>query len=222
MIISSRFSNNSSNSISETTQNPNFQKENNNPLKNNEIQNKQNQTLNNQKNQNNLSHNQHRINEFSNTIKEYKNNYSKYNCSPYFISPVTNIFPKDIYTLRKIPFLLGINFSPLNSNGNEIPLIDYYKEENNYPRCKNPKCHAYICPFTKFINNGNEFICHICKFVNKTEEYFYQPLNENNKRIDCHKRIELCNSSYEFITSKNYYIKKPEKTFFIFENSFIL
>ena len=216
MIISSPFSKNSSNSISETTQNPIFQKENNNPLKNNEIQNKQNQTLNNQKNQNNLSHNQHRINEFSNTIKEYENNYSKYNCSPYFISPVTNIFPKDIYTLRKIPFLLGINFSPLNSNGNEIPLIDYYKEENNYPRCKNPKCHAYICPFTKFINNGNEFICHICKFVNKTEEYFYQPLNENNKRIDCDKRIELCNSSYEFITSKNYWINNPVKSFFIF------
>ena len=80
MIISSPFSKNSSNSISETTQNPIFQKENNNPLKNNEIQNKQNQTLNNQKNQNNLSHNQHRINEFSNsrfcklTKEEFKKN----------------------------------------------------------------------------------------------------------------------------------------------------
>ena len=218
MIISSPFTNNSSNSLSENNKNPIFQFEYNNHLKNNEIHNSQNQNqnLNNQKNQNYLSHNHQRINEFSKIKKEYEINFSKYNCSPYFISPVTNVFPKDIYTLRKIPFVLGINFTPLNSNINEIPLIDYYKGENNYPRCKNPKCLAYICPFTKFIENGYKYICHICKFVNQTEKYFYQPLNEKKKRIDSDTRIELCNSTYEFITSKNYYIKKPEKTFFIF------
>ncbi len=216
MIISSPFTNNSSNSLSDNNKNPIFQFEYNNHLKNNEIHNSQNQNLNNQKNQNYLSHNHQRINEFSKIKKEYEINFSKYNCSPYFISPVINVFPKDIYTLRKIPFLLGINFTPLNSNINEIPLIDYYKGENNYPRCKNPKCLAYICPFTKFIENGYKYICHICKFVNQTEQYFYQPLNEKKKRIDSDTRIELCNSTYEFITSKNYYIKKPEKTFFIF------
>ena len=216
MIISSPFSKNTLNSLSENTHDVNYQIEKNIPLKNNEIPNSQNPNLNNKKDQNSIFHTQNKIKEFSNINNEYKNNYSKYNCSSYFISPVTNVFPKDIYTLRKIPFLLGINFTPLNSNINEIPLIDYYKGENNYPRCKNQNCHAYICPFTKFINNGNEYICHICKFINKTENYFYQPFNENNKRIDFDKRIELCNGSYEFITSKSYWSKNPGKTFFIF------
>lgn len=216
MIISSPFSKNTLNSLSENTHDVNYQIEKNIPLKNNEIPNSQNPNLNNKKDQNSIFHTQNKIKEFSNINNEYKNNYSKYNCSSYFISPVTNIFPKDINTIRKIPFLLGINFSPLNLNGNEIPLIDYYKGDNNYPRCKNQNCHAYICPFTKFINNGNEYICHICKFINKTENYFYQPFNENNKRIDFDKRIELCNGSYEFITSKSYWSKNPGKTFFIF------
>ena len=144
-------------------------------------------------------------------IKKEKHLYQKYNCSSYYINPITNIFPRNKKINNQLPFFLGINFSPLNLNGNEIPLINYY-QENNFPRCKNPFCHAYISPFTKLIQNGEKYICHICNFINQTDTFFSQKLENNYNN-----NIELCNSSYEFITSKAYWGKKnPNKSFFIF------
>ena len=75
-----------------------------------------------------------------------------FNCSDDFISTITNIFPSDYETYSQLSMPLSIDISPMNNNGNNIPLI--INGENEIPRCKNKNCRAYLNPFVSFIDSG--------------------------------------------------------------------
>ena len=134
--------------------------------------------------------------------------YSQYNSSSIFIKPTYTTIPKSSYFKKQIKIPFGINLTPLNNSSEEnpIPVIDY---GNSYdiPRCKNPKCGAYLNPFVEFINNGDQWECNICKNINKTMEYYYNSVEEQKLKP------ELNMGTYDFINYKDSWNKERPPIF---------
>ena len=159
--------------------------------------------------------------EFKELKDEFELKIKPLNCSSEYISTSTNVFPSNIETLNQLSLPISISLCPLKNTGIELPLIDY--GEKNIPRCPNRNCRAYINPFIKFIDGGENWICNLCGQINNTEDYYYCDVDKNGIRLDINEKAELCNGSYEFVTNKSYWKKGKTPTeamfFFIFETS---
>ena len=146
-----------------------------------------------------------------NNISSFKNRILNFNSSSAFIKTTYSNIPKSSYLKKQIKNIpLGLNISPLSNyiDSSSIPLIDY-GESYDLPRCKNPKCQAYINPYVEFINGNEQWKCNICKNINKTLEYYNFSINENDNNI----KNELNTGTYEFITYKKYWIKDRPSIF---------
>ena len=176
--------------------------------------------INNQTYQNNIDYKE-KEEEYDKIMNEYETKIKPFNCSSYYISPISNIFPLDVKTYNQILMPLAISLNPLYDTGINLPLIDYGEKE--IPRCTYENCRRYLNPFVKFIENGERWICNFCGKINKTEEYYYSNLEQNGIRSNINEKPELTNGSYEFVANKNFYRFKKFSTkaqfIFIFETS---
>ena len=170
--------------------------------------------------QNNIDY-QENDEEYEKIMNEFETKIKPFNCSSYYITTISNIFPLNLDTLNKMSIPLVISLNPLYETGIDIPLIDYGEKE--IPRCTNQNCRRYLNPFVKFIDNGEKWICNICNKINKTEEYYYSSLDQHGVRLDINERPELINGSYEYTANKNFFNKgnfSIEAAFiFVFETS---
>ena len=140
-----------------------------------------------------------------NYISSSKDKFSDFDTSSAFIKTTYTNIPKSSYLKKQIKNIpLGLNFSPLSNqiDSSSIPLIDY-GESYDLPRCKNPKCQAYLNPYVEFINGSEQWKCNICKNINKTLEYYNISTNKDGSEM----KNELNTGTYEFITYKQYWKK---------------
>ena len=156
---------------------------------------------------NNYFNNEHENLTKTNLNEEaFEAKYNKHNSSKDYLRTTINIFPKNEIQMNQLSIPIGLIISPSSSYTQEgdIPVLDY-GEENDAPRCKNEKCKAFINPFVKFMNNSENWECNICKCINKTEDYYYESVDKNGKKIDQDTKLELNNGTYEFILNKSYW-----------------
>ena len=106
--------------------------------------------------QSNLSHyNDNYILNQNNNISTFDKKYIKYNTSSDFIQTTYSVFPKSTELKKQISIPFALNIYPL-SNFSDYPVLVFdYSKSYEFPRCKNPKCRAYINPFVDLIQ-GNE------------------------------------------------------------------
>ena len=81
-----------------------------------------------------------------------------------------------------------------------MPLVSY--GDNDIPRCISANCRAYINPFINWVDGGDKWICNICKTMNNTENYYFNKLDSNGRRIDAAQKPDLSFGSYDFIANK--------------------
>lgn len=111
----------------------------------------------------------------------------------------------------KLP--LGIVLRPLASFSNVeyecggVPVSDF-SQEVPPPRCT--RCRTYMNPSMVFTDGGSHFICNMCQFSNPVSQDYYQPTDNNNRRIDWNIRPELAFGTYD-IAVPNEYRKFPEE-----------
>ena len=143
------------------------------------------------------------ISKENNIQEEFETKYKKHNCSKDYLRTTINVFPKREEQINQMSIPIGLYISPTSifKKENDIPIINY-GEENDAPRCRNEKCKAFMNPFVKFKNGGEQWVCNFCKSTNKTSNYFF---DSTNNTIDYDKKIELNNGSYEFILNRSYW-----------------
>ena len=84
--------------------------------------------LDNQTYQNNIDY-EEKEEEYDKIMNEYETKIKPFNCSSYYISPISNIFPLDVKTYNQILMPLAISLNPLYDTGINLPLIDYGKKK---------------------------------------------------------------------------------------------
>ena len=157
----------------------------------------------------------------NNNISTFDKKYIKYNTSSDFIQTTYSVFPKSTELKKQISIPFALNIYPLsNYSDNPVPVFDY---SNSYelPRCKNPKCRAYINPFVDLIQGNEQWRCNICKTINEIPDYYNideKLVNEDDP--DKNKESELNMGTYEFISYREILLK--ETTNIISYNYFIL
>ena len=142
-----------------------------------------------------------------NNISTFKNKISKYNTSSDFIKMTYSTLPKTTNLKKQIKIPFALNFTPLsNYSDKSIPLLDY-NESYDLPRCKNPKCQAFLNPFVEFINSDDQWKCNICKTINKVLDYYPPINNDNDNNSEEVKQNELNTGTYEYMAYKNILLK---------------
>lgn len=115
-------------------------------------------------------------------------------CPDDFVRITTRTLPPTA-TMHKasgLPIGLVVRpFAPL-----PIPLL---KLTMDMPRCRG--CRVYINPFVIFLDSGRKWKCNICTKLNGVPQQYFCNLNANGFREDLHKRPELTNGAYEFVSS---------------------
>ena len=174
------------------------------------------------KKQSNLSHydNNSILNQ-NNNISTLDQKYIKYNTSSDFIRTSYSFFPKTTNLKKQIVIPFSLNISPLsNLSDNPVPIFDY-SESYELPRCKNPKCRAYLNPYVDLIQGNEQWRCNICKNTNEVFDYYNieeKILDKENNEPN--KNSELNTGTYEYISYKELLLK--ENANMLSHNYFIL
>lgn len=135
---------------------------------------------------------------------------------PRFIRPSLNHFPANKSLLDETGLMMGALIQPLaqpeaEDQPNFVPIVDF--EGNEVVRCS--RCHAYINPFVKFVNNGKQFVCNFCGHENEVERWYMCNLDGFGRRRDLDMRHELRCGSVDLIVKNPIYYSdnkgKPEE-----------
>ncbi|KAF3934740.1 hypothetical protein ABW20_dc0107187 [Dactylellina cionopaga] len=131
------------------------------------------------------------------------------NSSPKFARMTLNNVPVSAELLAQTGLPLSLILTPLASQKPEegpVPVLDF--GDIGPPRCR--RCRTYINPFMQFTSSGSKFVCNMCLFPNNevSPEYF-QPIDNQGRRIDRDSRPELSRGTVEFVVPKEYWAKPP-------------
>lgn len=86
-----------------------------------------------------------------------------------------------------------------------VPTVEF--ESSDIPRCR--RCRAYINPSMLFSDGGMKFHCNMCQFSNSVPDYYFQPIDATNRRIDWQTRPELSFGTYDIAAPPEYNGRKP-------------
>ncbi|EPS45788.1 hypothetical protein H072_171 [Dactylellina haptotyla CBS 200.50] len=131
------------------------------------------------------------------------------NSSPKFARMTLNNVPATQELLAQTGLPLSLILTPLATQKPEegpVPVLDF--GDVGPPRCR--RCRTYINPFMQFTSSGSKFACNMCLFPNNevSPEYF-QPIDNQGRRIDRDSRPELSRGTVEFVVPKEYWAKPP-------------
>ena len=93
-----------------------------------------------------------------------------------------------------------------------VPLIDTM--DKGPVRCM--RCHAYMSPFCRFLENGGKWLCCMCNHENETADHYFNHLDMHGYRIDRTERAELHKGTVEYVATETYIARPPMRPAFLF------
>ena len=84
-----------------------------------------------------------------------------------------------------------------------IPIID--AGASGPIRCM--RCHGYLNPFCRFVEDGYKWLCALCNGPNETPDEYFSPLGPHGSRVDVQDRPELCRGTVEYVATPTYFAR---------------
>ena len=111
--------------------------------------------------------------------------------NPRFIRLTMGTLPSNKEARNRAAIPVAAIFQPMASlrpDEDVVPLVDL--GEHGPVRCT--RCHGYMNPFCRFVENGSQWLCNLCNHSNETREDYFNHLDMRGIRVDKLERPELC------------------------------
>jgi len=135
--------------------------------------------------------------------------------NPRFIRLTMGTLPSNKEARNRAAIPVAAIFQPMASlrpDEDVVPLVDL--GEHGPVRCT--RCHGYMNPFCRFVENGSQWLCNLCNHSNETREDYFNHLDMRGIRVDKLERPELCKGTVEYVATPTYIARPPQHPAFLF------
>lgn len=118
---------------------------------------------------------------------------------------------------QRWPIPIALVVQPLAPGPSPIPLVDFQTQSLPIPRCRSRVCRSYVNPFVSWTADGRSMLCNLCWTQTENPPQYRAPVDTvSGIRTDATSRPELHSASVEFVATREYSVRPPQRPSLVF------